>query len=109
MLQNPAEFIFILATSLTLLGVISICAGIFLLIARTSGKAVHSIAAQTTRLAQKGLAEDISGLVGNASALLDSLNQLVRTSAGIGIFLVIFGFIELVAAFIMINVFKPGF
>jgi hypothetical protein len=99
------QFVFILATSMTMLGVVSIGAGIILLITRASGKAVQTIAAQTTRLAQKGLAEEISGLVGNASALLDSLNQLVRTSAGIGIFLVVFGFVMLVASFLMVKFF----
>jgi hypothetical protein len=101
--SNFSQFVFILATSMTMLGVISIGAGIILLITRASGKAINSIAAQTTRLAQKGLAEEISGLVGNASALMDSLNQLVRTSAGIGIFLVVFGFVMLVVAFLMVK------
>jgi hypothetical protein len=104
-INDTSQFVYILATSLTMLGVVSIVAGIYLLITRASGKAVQSIAAQTTRLAQKGLAEEISGLVGNASSLLDSLNQLVRTSAGIGIFLVVFGFIQLIAAFIMVTTF----
>lgn len=104
-INNVSQFIFVLATSLTMLGVVAIGAGIALLITRASGKAVHTIAAQTTRLAQKGLAEDISGLVGNASALMDAINQLVRTSAGIGIFLVLFGFIMLIAAFVMVTSF----
>ena len=97
------DFVFILATSLTLLGVISIGAGIILLITRVSGKEVHTIAAQTARLAQKGLAEEIAGLVGNASSLMEAINQLGRTSAGIGIFLVLFGFLMLVAAFMMVK------
>lgn len=102
-LSNTKEFVFILATGMTMLGVISIGAGIILLITRASGKAIQTIATQTTRLAQKGLAEEISGLVGNASSLMEALNQLVRTSAGIGIFLVLFGFILLVASFLMIK------
>jgi hypothetical protein len=102
-LSNSKEFVFILATGMTMLGVISIGAGIILLITRASGKAIQTIATQTTRLAQKGLAEEISGLVGNASSLMEALNQLVRTSAGIGIFLVVFGFILLVASFLMIK------
>lgn len=104
-IENPSQFVFVLATSLTMLGVVAIGAGITLLITRASGKAIQTIAAQTTRLAQKGLAEDISGLVGNASALLEAINQLVRTSAGIGIFLVLFGFIMLIAAFVMVTSF----
>jgi hypothetical protein len=97
------DFVFILATSLTLLGVISIGAGITLLITRVSGKEVHAIAAQTARLGQKGITEEIAGLVGNASSLMDAINQLVRTSAGIGIFLVLFGFLMLVSAFLMVK------
>jgi hypothetical protein len=101
--NDASHFVFVLATGMVMMGVISIGAGIILLITRASGRAIQTIAAQATRLAQKGLAEEISGLVGNASALLDSLNQLVRTSAGIGVFLVVFGFVMLVAAFMMVK------
>ena len=104
-LYTGHDLVFILAASLTILGVISIGSGIALLVTRSSGSAVHTLANQTARLAQKGLAEDISGLIGNASALLDALNQLVRTSAGIGIFLLLFGFIMLVSAFLTIRVY----
>lgn len=99
------DIVFIVAASLTMLGVIAIGAGIALLITRASGKAVHSIADQAARLAQKGIADDISGLVGNASTLIEALNQLIRTNAGIGIFLVLFGFVMLVAAFAMVKMF----
>ncbi len=97
------DVVFILAASLTMLGVISIGAGIVLLVTRASGTVIHSIAAQTARLAQKGLTEEISGLVGNASSLMDTMNQLVRTSAGVGIFLVLGGFFMMVAAFAMVK------
>jgi hypothetical protein len=76
-----------------------------LLVTRASGKAVHTIASQAARLAQKGIAEEISGLVGNASSLIEALNQLIRTNAGIGIFLVLFGFVMLVVAFLMVKLF----
>ncbi len=102
---NPQDIVFILAASLTILGVISVGAGIILLVTRSSSQAVQSLANQTARLAQKGVAEEISGLVGNASSLMEALNNLVRTSAGVGIFLVIFGFIMLVAAFLMMKFF----
>ena len=64
-INNSHEFVYILATSLTMLGVISICAGIIMLVSKASGKAVQSIATQTARLAQKGITEEIAGLVGN--------------------------------------------
>ncbi|RPJ39038.1 MAG: hypothetical protein EHM21_16120 [Chloroflexi bacterium] len=104
-ISEANDIVFILASSLTILGVISIGAGIVVLVTRVTGKAVNSIAAQTARLAQKGITEEIAGLVGNASSLMDAINQLVRTSAGIGIFLVLFGFVMLVAAFAMIKAF----
>ncbi len=85
------------------LGVILVLAGFILLLTRATGKAVNTIAAQTTRMAQKGLAEDIAGLVGNASSLIEALNQLVLTTAGVGIFLILSGFIMLVASYLMIK------
>jgi hypothetical protein len=97
------DIVFILAASMTFLGVVAIVSGIVILISRSSGKAVETIANQTARLAQKGLAEEVSGLVGNASSLMDALNQLVKTSAGIGIFLVVIGFLMLVSAFLMVK------
>jgi hypothetical protein len=104
-LYTAHDIVFIVAASLTMMGVISIGAGIILLVTRASGKAVQTLANQATRLGQKGLAEDISGLVGNASALVEALNQLIRTNAGIGVFLISIGFIMLIGAFLMIRSF----
>ena len=86
-----------MAIGLFLIGLITFGIGVYILVARTNSKDVSTIATQTTRLAQKGLAEEISGLVGNASTLLNALNDLVRTSAGIGIFLTVMGLLIMVA------------
>lgn len=80
------------------LGVITLIVGIILLITRSASKDVRTLASQTARLARKGLAEDVAGLVGNASTLLSATNELVRTSAGIGVFLAVLGFLLMVAA-----------
>lgn len=80
------------------LGVITLIIGILILITRSGGKEVRSLATQTARLAKKGIAEDVAGLVGNASTLLSATNELVRTSAGIGVFLAILGFLLMIAA-----------
>ena len=42
--------------------------------------------------------KDVAGLVGNASSLLDAINKLVRTTAGVGVFLTIIGLIFMFAA-----------
>ncbi|WP_448334731.1 hypothetical protein [Bellilinea sp.] len=81
------------------LGVIMWLIGVIVLVSRVLGGEIKRIAEQTARLAQKGIAEEIAGLVGNASSLVESLNQLVRTSAGIGVFLVIAGMLMIAAAF----------
>lgn len=81
----------ILMISLLGMGGLSLAGGIFVLISKTFSKEVEVIADQMTKLAQKGVADDVSGLVGNASSLIDSLNQLTKTASGIGIFLVLIG------------------
>jgi uncharacterized membrane protein len=99
------DFTYVVVVSLTVLGASAILAGILTLITRASGKAVQTIANQAARLGQKGIVDDISGLVGNASALVEALNQLVRTSAGIGIFLMLSGFVMLITAYLMVRSF----
>lgn len=83
---------------LFILGVVTLIVGILLLITRSASKDVRTLANQTARLARKGIAEDVAGLVGNASTLLSATNELVRTSAGIGVFLAILGFLLMIAA-----------
>jgi hypothetical protein len=82
----------LMVIGLFVLGVITLITGILVLVTRSAGKEVRTLATQTARLAKKGIAEDVAGLVGNASNLLRATNELVRTSAGIGVFLAILGF-----------------
>jgi hypothetical protein len=74
-----------------LLGSITFLLGLAILMYGAWGKDLRTIADQTTSLAQKGITEEISGLVGNASTLMSTLNDLVRTSNGIGFYLTIIG------------------
>ncbi len=93
------DFILTMAGCLLLVGVIVLGIGIYILISRVVGKEIKTIANQTARLAQKGIAEDVAGLVGNASSLIDALNQLVKTSAGVGAFLILIGMCLMAAAY----------
>jgi hypothetical protein len=74
-----------------LLGILTFATGVIILVINTTRKDLRAITGQTVRLAQKGLAEELSGLVGNASALIGAVNDMVRTAAGIGIFLTLLG------------------
>lgn len=98
---STTEVIMIMAVVLFLMGVACTFTGILILTIRVSGRDVRSLALQTTRLAQKGLAEDIAGLVGNASNLLTALNDMVRTTAGIGVFITVIGLILMVSASVL--------
>jgi hypothetical protein len=89
------ELLYIIITSTFLLGVVTFVTGVIILITRTMGKDLSSITRQTSELAQKGLIDDLSGLVGNASALLTATSQMIRTTAGIGILLIILGIVQI--------------
>lgn len=88
----------IMILSFFIIGVLTFIAGIIILVFRASSRDLQTLAAQTTRMAQKGLAEDIAGLVGNATSLLDALNQLMRTTRGIGVFMAILGMLIMAGA-----------
>ncbi len=98
---TPDKLLTIVTLVMLALGALSFISGFILLIRQAFSSAIETIAAQTANLAQKGIAEDVAGLVGNARGLVDALNQLVRTSAGIGLFLIVFGSLLILAAFIL--------
>jgi hypothetical protein len=87
-----------MAAGLFLVGATAFFFGLIVLVARTTGKEVRSLTTQTSELVQKGLAEEVAGLVGNASALLNATNELVRTRAGVGVFLTFLGVFLMAAA-----------
>ncbi|MEJ2757134.1 MAG: hypothetical protein P8046_01510 [Anaerolineales bacterium] len=85
------EILFIMDSLLFLLGALMVLTGLIILVKKAIGKEVQSLAATTSKLAQKGIADDIAGLVGNASALMNALQSMVKTATGIGVFLVMVG------------------
>ena len=92
------QLLLIMAVLLFGLGVLTSITGVIILATRAAGRDIRTIANQATQLAQKGLAEDVAGLVGNASALLEAMNKLVRTTAGVGVFLTLFGLVLMALA-----------
>jgi hypothetical protein len=88
-------------TALFFAGLISFIIGIVILIARSGSKELKILAKQSTQLAQKGFAEEVAGLVGNASSLLTATNELIKTTAGIGVFLTLLGVTLMIVACIL--------
>lgn len=91
--MSPLSLMLIITFSLFAIGMLTFISGVLTLTFRTNNSDVKSLANRTTQLAQKGIAQDVAGLVGNASTLLDATNQMVRTTAGVGVFLTILGLI----------------
>lgn len=81
-----------------ILGFITFAVGVFILAFRVSGSEVQSLAIQTTRLLNKGLTDDMAGLVGQTSELLDAINQMVHSARGVGFVLIIMGLVLMVGA-----------
>ncbi|HSR47276.1 MAG TPA: hypothetical protein VLL77_04745 [Anaerolineales bacterium] len=96
---NLSDFQIVIAVAVFILGCMCVLLGAFVLIGRGYSSDVKMLAAHTARLGQKGLAEEVTGLVNSASALVASLNDLVRTSNGTGAFLITLGLMMIGAAY----------
>ena len=99
MFTNIDEAFMWMATIVFFVGVVVLLAGIIILIVEASGKNVKTVSESVSKLAQRGIAEDVAGLVGNASSLMNSMNDMVRSSSGIGITLIITGAALMAAAY----------
>jgi len=95
---NLPDMLLAMTLSLFLIGSVTFIAGVLILLTRSMGRDVREITSHTRQLAQKGLAQDISGLVGNASTLLTATTQMVRTTAGLGVLLLFLGSLQLTIA-----------
>ena len=92
MLDNPYQTLIIfMILVMFFFGLGMVIAGAVILIRRSADNNLHALGVQAAKLAQKGMAEDVAGLVGNAANLMDSMNQLTRTTRGVGIVLVVVG------------------
>ena len=90
---TPFNILMVMAITGFSIGLITFVAGILILTLKPSTADIKTLITQTNNLAQKGIAEDISGLVGNASVLMGAMSDLVRTTSGVGVFLPILGLI----------------
>jgi len=96
------DLVVTMTISLFLLGVLAIAAGVVILITRVLSGEMRVMADQTAKLAQKGIAEDIAGLVGNATSLIGALDEILRTTSGIAMFLVLVGFLLVGSAYYLL-------
>ena len=81
------------------LGLFSVISGLIILVAGPYRQEAKVLAQQSARIGQKGLTGDITLVTQSATALVDSVNSLIRTSSGNAVVLVIVGAILETAAY----------
>ncbi|MEN6570480.1 MAG: hypothetical protein ABFD24_01425 [Anaerolineaceae bacterium] len=100
--MTVSDFLLTMAAALVVVGIIMMGVGVFVLVKKMLGSDVRTLADQTTKLAQKGITEDITGLVGNARTLVEALNDMVKTAAGVGLFLILLGVALMGSAYVLV-------
>lgn len=88
---NFTDVQMVIAAAVFVLGFLLVLIGALVLTSRGYSREISALTAHTARLGQKGLAQEVTGLVNGATELVASINQLVRTASGIGIFLITLG------------------
>jgi uncharacterized membrane protein len=93
----------LIAAAVFVLGFLLILIGALVMVSRSYSREVRTLAAHTARLGQKGIAQDVTGLVKSATELVASINSLVKTASGIGLFLITLGVAMMGAAYWIIQ------
>jgi len=97
------DFVLTLAGAVLVLGIISFVIGLFTLAFKVSNGEFSEISAQSAKLMSKGLTDDVSDLMGNASSLLASITQMTKTKAGVGMFLIIVAFVFFIVSYYLVS------
>lgn len=99
---TPSEFLFVFAATVFGLGVLSTLLGFLMLISRSYGREMKVLAVQSAKLSQKSASDNIALVTNSTAQLMDALNNLVRTSTGIGVFFVLVGMAMIAAAYYVV-------
>ncbi len=100
---TPQQLQMALAGVASVAGVLCLGFGLYMLVVRGYTAELKVLAAQTARLGEKGIAQDITTLVNTSTQLVGAINGLIRTSAGIGVFLVTVGAGLLAGAYFVLS------
>jgi hypothetical protein len=72
-------------------GLLSLLAGILILISRGFSKELKTLASTSTELNKRAINHDMTDLSNSVSEILSQINQLMKTAAGTGAFLILVG------------------
>jgi hypothetical protein len=96
---SPETLKAVMSLALFASGMFNIGFGVWRLLGREFQSTIKSLSLQSARIGQKAVTDDIAGIADSAARLMESVNQLVRTNAGIGAFLTMLGMVQVVAAY----------
>jgi hypothetical protein len=94
----------LMAVILFVLGLSSCVAGLWTILSRQYQQALKRISAQSAKVSSKAVTEaGLAPLIQSMSSLVGAINQLIRTSVGVGVFLCIAGVALCLVAFWMLS------
>jgi hypothetical protein len=104
-MTNPTTTVaLILAALLGLTGFFACIQGLRTMLAQDYQQTLRKLSLQSTQISQKGLGDAaVAPMLEAAARLIDSVNQLVRTAVGVGVFLCLTGIGMMVAAYFMVS------
>ncbi len=97
-LLTPDTLLLFMALVLFLLGLAVFLTGIALLTLYNGNKDIRNLISSTANATQKGITDEIAGLVTNTTTLIETLNKLTQTTNGVGLFLVVLGLLMIAAS-----------
>jgi hypothetical protein len=94
----------LMAVILFLLGLSSCVAGLWTILSKQYQQALKRISAQSAKVSSKALTDaGLAPLIQSMSSLVEAINQLIRTSVGVGVFLCLAGVVLCIVAFRMLS------
>lgn len=92
----------IMAGLLFLVGIVMICSGLFIILAKEYQETMRVLSAQAPKLAGKAASEGaVLAALDGTTRLLDAVTRLIQTAIGVGAFLCLLGLVVCGAAFYM--------
>jgi hypothetical protein len=84
-------------------GLLCLLAGIIILIGRSFSGEMRTLAATSTELSKRAISHDMASIASTTTDLLSTINDLMKTAAGTGAFLILVGVLMMAAAYWITN------
>jgi hypothetical protein len=98
------EIQIVMSVSLFVIGVLSSLSGLWIILAKEYHQAMKTLSSQSVRISGRALTQDtVAPLIDSAARMVEAINSLIRTAAGVGAFLCVVGVGICVVSFWMIG------